>query len=179
MPRFHRFRRNKWLKNQFMSTRTSKARLLAICCCCRRHATAPTHHINRPCERPLLFVLVRASLDEIVNTENEYPESGPQRHVETRMICHARHPRQSCPKCAVRNGQTNCNFRTPRQPKGPLHPPRVPVHPWEMICVSNSMSGNSFTPPNHCLTCAASTRGMGVDFSVSIIRSNWLPCTCK
>ena len=31
-----------------VSTRTSKARLLAIFCCCRRHATAPTHHISSP-----------------------------------------------------------------------------------------------------------------------------------
>ena len=30
---------------------------------------APTHHISRPCEQPLLFVLVKASLDEVVNTE--------------------------------------------------------------------------------------------------------------
>ena len=52
-----------------MSTTTSKARLLATCSCCRRHAMAPTHHISRPCEQPLLFVLVRASLDEVVNTE--------------------------------------------------------------------------------------------------------------
>ena len=52
-----------------MSTRTSKARLVAICCCCRRHATAPTHHIARSCQRLGLFVLVRASLDDSVNTK--------------------------------------------------------------------------------------------------------------
>ena len=42
------FAQKRAVGNIFVSTKTSKARLLAICCCCRRHATAPTRHISRP-----------------------------------------------------------------------------------------------------------------------------------
>ena len=57
------------LKKWFVSTKMLEAWLLVTCCCCQGHATAPTHHIGRLCQRRALFVLARGELSGLLHAK--------------------------------------------------------------------------------------------------------------